>query len=96
MKRPPHRLRHASVGSLLAAAFRVAFCFAAVVLCICRASRGVLTGEVELPVRALSVTVTTTDPDWFTIALLALMVAAVFFGFLTILFARQLVKTYQS
>jgi hypothetical protein len=56
----------------------------------------VLTGEVELPVRALSVTVTTTDPDWFTIALLALMVAAVFFGFLTILFARQLVKTYQS
>jgi uncharacterized membrane protein len=96
MKRLPHRLRHASVISLLLAAFRVTFCCGAVLLCASRASRGVLVGEVELPMRGSSVVVTTADPGWFALALLALLLVTGFFGFLTILFARQLVETYRS
>ena len=96
VKRPPHRLRHASVGSILLAAFRLAFCCGAVLLCANCAIQGVLTGEVEAPMRRSSVVLTTADPGWFALAVLALLLVTGFFGFLTVLFARQLVGVYRS
>ncbi len=65
-------------------------------LCANRAIRGVLTGEVEAPMRGSSVVLTTADPDWFALAVLALLLATGFFGSLTVLFARQLVEVYRN
>jgi uncharacterized membrane protein len=88
MKRPSHRLRHASVGSLLLAAFRVTFCCGVVLLCAHRVSRGVLTGQVELPMRGSSIEVAAADPGSFALALIALLLATGFFGILAVIFAR--------
>ena len=96
MKQTPRYLRHAPFGTLLLAAFRVAGCFGAVMLCAGRIGRAILTGEIKVPMRGASIIVTTASPDWFALAILAWLLITVFFVFLTVLFARQLVETHRS
>ena len=93
--RPRYR-KHTALGPKLFGAFRLAFCVSVVVLCLARAIQGIRTGEVEAPLRAANLVVTTASPAWFAVALLAYFLLTVMFGFCTYVFAARLIDDFRT
>jgi hypothetical protein len=96
MKVKARYLKHTAVGPKLLGIFRVAFCVSALVLCLARAIQGVRTGEVEAPLRAASLVVTTASPAWFAVILLAYCLMTVMFAFCSYVFAVRLVDDFRT
>ena len=93
--RPRYRT-HTAIGPKLLGAIRVAFCVSAVVLCLARVIQGVRSGEVEAPLRAANLVVTTASPAWFAVALLAYCLLAVMFSFGSYVFAARLIDDFRT
>lgn len=93
--RPRYR-KHTPIGPKVLGLFRVTFCVSGVALCLVRVFQGVRFGEVEAPVRAASIQVSTASPAWFAVVLLAYCVMTVMFAFLSYLFGKQLIKDFRT
>ena len=96
MNSTPRYRKHTSIGPKLLGVFRVTFCVSAFVLCLTRVAQGVRFGEVEAPLRAANMQVTTSSPAWFAVVLLAYCLMASMFAFLSYAFAKQLIKDFRT
>ena len=84
------------MGPKVLGLFRVTFCVSAFALCFVRVFQGVRLGEVEVPLRAANMQVTTASPAWFAVVLFAYCIMGVMFAFLSYHFGKQLMKDFRT
>ena len=87
---------HNSVASKLRGLLRLAFCVFAVGFSLASIIQGLRTGQLEAPLRAAHLIVTTASPAWFAVILLAYCLMAALFAVGSYASGKQLLEDIRA
>lgn len=88
--------KHTPLRPKLLGLVRVTFCVVMCVFCLARAGQGIRVGEMEAPLRAANLIVTTASPAWFALALLFYCFMGIVFAYASYGLTVRLIEDFRS